>query len=439
MLPTGAIAFKVAYYQSTKQIYCYPCGRFFGKHQPSTSCRPSILLFAASSESDCEHNIITDDYLLARGQDDGAAATIRSSIIGEAVGTKLKRAAIFKRRRSSLPRTTITNRNNIKQHVTNLISRLVRESCFVTTFLLLLHRVVLKTTTPTPTSYPTLFKFLTINLTRWVATSLCVKLLTLHSQITALVDQSTPLVNDANIDEDWFLKGEYHVKIEGDTSCDDYLFSSNTTLYNNTEVAAVSSLVGIRQVPRDGSCLFHAIGARLLHDKWVHKSTECNHHPQRQHYPPMTSIIEYSSKLRQQAVNALQDNPQRQFTMIQGEEEEEPISASSLVQLAAEPYGLSSDEYLTSMRDESVWGGGPEIMALASELQRQVVVLEPDEKMDDDVCFLKVRARFGESIFDIGSNTVYILCANQQFPERCGRGRYDDCNHFLAVFPFRSL
>eukprot|EP00984_Skeletonema_dohrnii_P034565 scaffold33593_cov109-Skeletonema_dohrnii-CCMP3373.AAC.1 len=433
MLPTGAIAFTVAYYyQSTKQRY-YPCGRCFDliKQQPTTSCRPSILLFAASSESDCEHNIITDDYLLARGQDDGAAATIRSSIIGKAVGTKLKRA-IFQRRRSSLPRTTITNRNNIKQHVTNLISRLVRESCIVTAFLLLLHRVVLKTTTATTPYYPTLFKFLTINLTRWVAASLCVKLLTLHSQITSLVDQSTPLVNGANIDEDWFLKGEYHVKIEGDTCCDDYLFSSNTTLYNNTEVAAVSSLVGIRQVPSDGSCLFHAIGARLLHDKWLHQSTECNQHPS------MTSIIEYSSKLRQQAVNALQDNPQRQFTMIQGKEEEESITASSLIQLAAEEYGLSSDEYLTSIRDESVWGGGPEIMALASELQRQVVVLEPDENMDG-VCFLKVRARFGESIFDNGSNTVYILCANQQFPEICGRGTDDDCNHFLAVFPFHSL
>eukprot|EP00985_Skeletonema_marinoi_P012056 scaffold5755_cov143-Skeletonema_marinoi.AAC.1 len=88
MLPTGAIAFTVAYHQPTKQRY-YTCGRCFDliKQQPTTSCRPSIL-FAASSESDCEHrehNIITNDYLLARGQDDGAAATIRSSIIGKAV------------------------------------------------------------------------------------------------------------------------------------------------------------------------------------------------------------------------------------------------------------------------------------------------------------------------------------------------------------------
>ena len=93
------------------------------------------------------------------------------------------------------------------------------------------------------------------------------------------------------------------------------------------------------------------------------------------------------------------------------------------------------------MRDESVWGGGPEIIALASELQRQIVVLEPDESDDagsSDVCFLKVRARFGDAESDDGKNTIYILCANLQFPESHGRGR-DDCNHFLAVFAFGSV
>ena len=94
------------------------------------------------------------------------------------------------------------------------------------------------------------------------------------------------------------------------------------------------------------------------------------------------------------------------------------------------------------MRDESVWGGGPEIIALASELKRQVVVLERDESEDaagrSDVCSLKVRARFGDAVSDDGKNTIYILCANQQFPESLGRGR-DDCNHFLAVFAFGSV
>ena len=277
-----------------------------------------------------------------------------------------------------------------------------------------------------------------MNLTRWVAASLAMKLLTLHSQITAVVDQSEYLAKNAKMDENWFLRGEFHVSLQDDTAQDDYhLFSTNTTtlFHNNTAIdMSISPSVRIRQVPSDGSCLFHAIGARLLHDKWLHTSTERLH-------PPMSKVIEYSSRLRQQAVNVLQDNPHRQFTIIQGGEEV-TVTASSLVQLAADQYGISSDEYLTSMQDASVWGGSPEIIALASELNRQIVVLGPEESIDrgSDVCFLKVRARYGDTGLEDGScdgEAIYVLCANQQFPKSHGRGR-EDCNHFLAVFPFQS-
>lgn len=90
--------------------------------------------------------------------------------------------------------------------------------------------------------------------------------------------------------------------------------------------------------------------------------------------------------------------------MIQGEES---ITASSLVQIAAEQYGISSTEYLTSMRDESVCGGGPEIIALASELQRQVILLEPETNdLYSDGHFLKIRARLGDDHM-----SIYILYA----------------------------
>ena len=120
--------------------------------------------------------------------------------------------------------------------------------------------------------------------------------------------------------------------------------------------------------------------------------------------------------------------------MIQGEES---ITASSLVQIAAEQYGISSTEYLTSMRDESVWGGGPEIIALASELQRQVILLEPETNdLYSDGHFLKIRARLGD---DHVSNAIYIVCTNQQFPKSCGRGGRDDNKHFLSVFPSKPF
>ena len=437
LFSTGAVAFTAAYCQSTKKGY-----RVHGetkKQQPITftcCCRPSLLL--KSTESDSGHDSINNNYFLSRGRndnDDVSTVTSSKATTSTQLLRKLRQTTLFKRRRrSGLPRTTITDRSNIQQHAINLLSRLGgRESCLVTILLLLLYRVV--------PSRISLHKFIAINLTRWVAASMSLKLLTLHSQITVVVDQSTPLTQHAIMDEDWFLKGEFRVNFRGDTAHDDdYLFNTNTSGYNTTAIATPSNddspLLRIRQVPSDGSCLFHAIGARLVHDEWLNfQSTE-----RQQEHPPMSSVMEYSSKLRQQAVNALQGNSQRHFTIIQ-DETEVPITAKSLVQLAADEFGISYNEYLTSMRDESVWGGGPEIIALASELQRQVVVLEPDESEDagsSDVCFLKVRARFGDAVSDDGNNTIYILCANQQFPEIHGRGR-DDCNHFLAVFAFGSV
>ena len=400
-----------------------------------TSCRPSTLF--TSSQSDCERNIANKNYLLASGNNHDVAATSSK----DALERKLKRT-IFKRlRRNGLPRTIITNRSNIQHHVIQLLSRLGCESCIIATLLLLLYRVVLERRATASLSHLTLRKFVTVNLTRWVAASLFWKMLTLHSQITAVIDQTAVSATNNVMDEDWFLKGEFQVKLQKDTVLqDEYLFSTNTTsLYNKSaNDSTITPSVRIRQVPSDGSCLFHAIGARLLHDEWLLHATST----ERQH-PPMSRIIEYSSKLRQQAVNVLKDNPQRQFTIIQ-DGEEVTVTASSLVQLAADQYGISSNEYLASMQDESVWGGGPEIIALASDLNRQIVVLEPDFESRDrgsDVWYLKVRGRFGDARFDDDGGCVgkaiYILCANQQFPESRVRGR-KECNHFLAVFPFQS-
>jgi len=306
--------------------------------------------------------------------------------------------------------------------------------------------------------------------------SLTMKLITLQSQVVATANALTAVgycddslantnTNNNNMDADWFLNtGKFYMKLPAGGGGDDddelLLSSRNTLYYNNTAFLAADDdndnnststniLVRIRQVPSDGSCLFHAIGATILHDEMMMMMYQQQHQQQflsqhHHHHPHMSSVIQYSQTLRQQAVNALQYNPQRQFTMKQGDE---PITASSLVQLAAMQYGISSEEYLTSMRDKSVWGGGPEIMALASlVLQRQIVILEPEKiimdnnvvcsSSDDVVHFLKIRARLGDdaSKEDEGNNPIYILCTNQQFPESYGKGRIDN-NHFLAVFP----
>ena len=58
-------------------------------------------------------------------------------------------------------------------------------------------------------------------------------------------------------------------------------------------------------------------------------------------------------------------------------QDDETISTLSLVQMAAEKYGMSVAKYLKNMRQEGVWGGGPEIVALANWMERQIVLLEP--------------------------------------------------------------
>ncbi|KAL7538814.1 hypothetical protein ACHAXR_008802 [Thalassiosira sp. AJA248-18] len=157
----------------------------------------------------------------------------------------------------------------------------------------------------------------------------------------------------------------------------------------------------------------------------------------------MSKVIGHSSKLRIQAVEALENGTKHaqetQLIMQKGE----TISAAELVSQAATQYGISSGEYLSNMRHENVWGGGPEIVALANCLERQIVLLEPINKADKTIVeqkegycggdaksiYLNTIARFGPPS---KGNSIHILSTNQQFPQEY-HGK--PSNHFLAVFP----
>lgn len=114
---------------------------------------------------------------------------------------------------------------------------------------------------------------------------------------------------------------------------------------------------------------------------------------------------------------------------------DERINASELVHLAASQYGLTADQYLNNMRDSKVWGGGPEIVALANGLKYKIILLETGGTVSDN---LKVSASFGHALNDNETSpAIYILSANQSFPNAIN-GNADD-NHFLAVFPSSQL
>ena len=241
-------------------------------------------------------------------------------------------------------------------------------------------------------------KFVITNLCRYLTISIFIKMGILHSRITSSVPSLTR--DETN---DWFLKGSYQV------ICDD----NNSNSYVE---------VKIRQVPENGACLFNAIAAGILYYDNNAQADDISH-------PTISKVIECSSTLRTLAVDALANGIKSNAQLVM--QNDEVISTAILIHKAASQYGLTSEEYLSNMRSDNVWGGGPEIVALANSLNRQIVLLELVAK-DDDVFSLKVTARFGPP--QSTEHTIYILSTNIKFPnDFIGK----KSNHFLAVFPSR--
>lgn len=243
-----------------------------------------------------------------------------------------------------------------------------------------------------------------VNLARWTITSLAVRLIMLYSEINS----STPSIISGE-DADWFLSGTYYAKPAEE---------------------AEPVVVRIRQVPGNGSCLFLSIAAGIL-------CNESSVHGAHQH-PIMSQVQDLSRKLRNQAVDRLEYNILHNKQLII--QNNETINASELVALAANQHGITSNEYLHKMRNVRVWGGGPEIVALANELERSIVLMGIDSAdsgqiSKDAAIYLKVVARFGPNL--VGTNpAIYILSANQHFPNVDSNAAE---SHFLAVFPCSPL
>lgn len=181
-----------------------------------------------------------------------------------------------------------------------------------------------------------------------------------------------------------------------------------------------STPVIIRQVPGDGNCLFHSLSVglnyvekrrhlymknQLLSPNWGDSDNdrENDYHDK--------SLFERSSSLRQIAVDMLMpttstvssddsdghhdnhvnsqgitsekgkkqkhvrriQNSRKKTLFLQGNEH---LTTNDLLHLAASQYDLTGDEYCKLMRNDGVWGGGPEIVALCNYLKRPIHVYE---------------------------------------------------------------
>jgi hypothetical protein len=136
-----------------------------------------------------------------------------------------------------------------------------------------------------------------------------------------------------------------------------------------------------------------------------------------------------STDLRQRAVDGLLS---RKLLFLQGHEY---LRAKDLVEAAANQYGLSGERYCELMRQDSYWGGGPEIVALCNVLRRPIHVYELYSNQKHFQ--LRRMACFGSPKFD-RREPLHILSADSRFPDIIPGKHLDSGNHFLAMFPERK-
>lgn len=118
-----------------------------------------------------------------------------------------------------------------------------------------------------------------------------------------------------------------------------------------------------RQVPGDGSCLFHSVQAQLnfLAGNIDEKNVESNRFE-----------VLFSKRLREYAVNTLSTKNSSLYIA----SDYPTISTEDLVSLAAAELSVTVDEYCNLMLQNDAWGGGPEIIALCNKFNIPIHVYE---------------------------------------------------------------
>lgn len=178
----------------------------------------------------------------------------------------------------------------------------------------------------------------------------------------------------------------------------------------------------VQQVQGTGDCLFHAIAMGIaFEDEGCHLDMYDE------------SLVERVRDLRVLAVDTLTADPDRMLHL----EGNESIGTGELVAAAAEQYNMTPAMYCNWMRKKGVWGGGPEILALANALERPIHVFEPVPVNNGTHLQLQLCGAFGSPLFDERAR-VCICAADDRFPncrpvevKRHGEGG----NHFLALLP----
>lgn len=139
----------------------------------------------------------------------------------------------------------------------------------------------------------------------------------------------------------------------------------------------------VRQVPGDGSCLFHSIAVWISFIRYG------------KHYRFDWRMRSLSNTLRQLAVEMLKTN--QTFYV----ENNETITSTDLLAYASEYSNTTVKEYIDKMTRTTEWGGGPEIVALCNHFKCPIHVYELSTQgiFPKEFC-LQMSAKFGSPTFD---------------------------------------
>jgi OTU-like cysteine protease len=150
------------------------------------------------------------------------------------------------------------------------------------------------------------------------------------------------------------------------------------------------------------------------------------------HSLDLQDLMPKSAALRKKAVDYLVADPDR-ILYLEGEGETlETQPVRELLATVASSFQMTIEYYCADMRRSSVWGGGPEIVALSNCLKRPIYVYEL-AVADQKFCLRRL-ARFGSPRYE-SKTPLHILSADSRFPDVQPGQHMLQGNHFLSLFP----
>eukprot|EP00904_Undaria_pinnatifida_P005034 jgi/Undpi1/1660/HiC_scaffold_11.g05050.m1 len=188
-------------------------------------------------------------------------------------------------------------------------------------------------------------------------------------------------------------------------------------------VQAMSGAMVARQVPVNGNALFSAVA---LSEKYLDTG---------EHAAIASPEIEAEAKdLRQRTIDyltrAYKENDQ---IYLQGEQ----MAARAFVAAQARANGMvDGDEYLKAMRDDTMWGGGGEVVGLTHVLKRPIHVYELQST--GRRFGLKMIGMFGAPRYS-DTKAIHVVTTYSSFPDLDPGSQSSEGNHYVALYPYDDV